>query len=83
MRTLWYGSFMATRIESELWTPAEAALELRCSVGSVKRWCRTGDISAVRTPGGHWRIPIDELRRLRTHRDHRDTDRPADLRGRL
>jgi excisionase family DNA binding protein len=71
---------MTVRIESELCTPSEAALELRCSVQSVKRWCREGQISAVRTPGGHWRIPIHELQRLRTHPEH--SDRPADLRGR-
>lgn len=71
---------MATRIESELVTASEAATELRCSVQSVKRWCREGQIAAVRTPGGHWRVPIDELRRLRTYPLH--SDRPAVMKGR-
>lgn len=71
---------MTVHIVSELATPAEAAAELRCSVGSVKRWCREGQIAAVRTPGGHWRVPIGELRRLRTYPLH--SDRPAVMKGR-
>ena len=71
---------MATRIEPELLTASEAALELRCSVTSIKRWVAEGQLGAVRTPGGHLRIPVHELRRLRTHPDH--ADRPANLRGR-
>jgi excisionase family DNA binding protein len=72
---------MTTRIVSELATPAEAAAELRCSVHTVKRWAREGQIAAVKTPGGHWRIPLSELRVLRTHREY--AERPADLRGAL
>ena len=71
---------MTTRIESELFTPAETAQELRVSVGTVKRWCRTGELAAVRTPGGHLRVPIDELRRLRIHTPNGHNDR-RNLRG--
>jgi excisionase family DNA binding protein len=71
---------MSTRVESELMTPAEAALELRVSVGTVKRWLRGGDLAGVRLPGGGWRIAVDDLRKLRTYPDH--ADRPANLRGR-
>lgn len=70
---------MAVHIVSELATPAEAAAELRVSVGCVKRWLRDGQLCGVRTPGGHWRVPLDELRRLRTYSLH--SDRPANMKG--
>ena len=70
---------MATRVEPELLTAAEAATELRLSVQTVKRWCREGQISAVRLPGGGWRVPVDELRKLRLYAPY--SDRPATMRG--
>lgn len=58
---------MVTRIESELRTPQEVALELRVSLHSVRRWIRRGEIDVVRTPSGHVAgIPLDALRALRT-----------------
>jgi excisionase family DNA binding protein len=71
---------MTRTVQSELLTVGEAAQELRCSVASVKRWLRDGQIAGVRTPGGHWRVPISELRALRVHADTSDRDRSADRR---
>lgn len=70
---------MSTNVVSELATPAEAAIELRCSVHSVKRWLKEGQLAGVRTPGGHWRVLTSDMQRLQTHRRH--SDRSADLRG--
>lgn len=75
---------MTTRTVSELATPAEAAIELRASVHSVKRWLREGQLAGVRTPGGHWRIPLAEVRALQTHKranGHRRRDVAADRQG--
>jgi excisionase family DNA binding protein len=33
------------------------------SASTVTRWARTGLIPTVRTPGGHYRFPADEIRR--------------------
>ncbi|HEX4441504.1 MAG TPA: helix-turn-helix domain-containing protein [Thermoanaerobaculia bacterium] len=33
------------------------------SASTVTRWARTGLIRSVRTPGGHYRFPADEIRR--------------------
>jgi excisionase family DNA binding protein len=55
---------MSVQIEPELATPAEAAIELRTSVPTVKRWCREGRIGAIKLPGGEWRIPLWEIRGL-------------------
>ena len=64
---------MATvRHESELLTPAEAAIELRTTAATVKRWLRTGALPGVKLPGGDWRIAIEDLRALRVrHRNDR------------
>lgn len=72
---------MSTQIVSELATPAEAAAELRVSVGVVKRWLREGEIGGVRTPGGHWRIPLSEIRGLRTHRVSASHHHRSDMRA--
>jgi excisionase family DNA binding protein len=74
---------MSRTVISELATPSEAAAELRVSVGTIKRWIRAGQISAVRTPGGHWRIPLSELRAMRVDHiqgHHRRRDARAETR---
>ena len=33
------------------------------SLSTVTRWARTGLLPTVRTPGGHYRYPAEEMRR--------------------
>ncbi|QNI34300.1 helix-turn-helix transcriptional regulator [Alloacidobacterium dinghuense] len=44
-----------------LLTPREAALRLGISYPTIKQWLYHGKIKAVKTPGGHYRIPEAEL----------------------
>ncbi len=46
---------------ASLLTPREAALRLGISYPTVKQWLYHGKIKAVKTPGGHYRIPESEL----------------------
>ncbi len=46
---------------ASLLTPREAALRLGISYPTVKQWLYHGKIKAVKTPGGHYRIPEGEL----------------------
>ena len=45
-------------------TPAEAAAALGVSYPTVKQWIYRKKLRSTRTPGGHHRIPISEIRRL-------------------
>ncbi len=38
-------------------TTGEAAKLCGVKLNTIKNWIRQGDIAAVQTPGGHWRIP--------------------------
>jgi len=38
-------------------TTGEAAEACCVKLNTIKNWIRSGDITAIRTPGGHWRIP--------------------------
>ena len=75
---------MATQryVESELLTPHEAAAELRVTASTVKRWLRDGKLPGVLLPSGVWRIPVCELRALRTSQiqNHRRRDARAETR---
>lgn len=52
----------------ELMTLQEAALELRVSVQTARRYVRQGRLPHVRTPGGNIRIPLAALPALqRSH----------------
>jgi molybdopterin-binding protein len=42
-------------------TPRETALRLGISYPTVKQWLYQGKLKAVKTPGGHYRIPESEL----------------------
>uniref|UniRef100_A0A7V4XTL5 Helix-turn-helix domain-containing protein n=1 Tax=Acidobacterium capsulatum TaxID=33075 RepID=A0A7V4XTL5_9BACT len=42
-------------------SPREAALRLGISYPTMKQWIYQGKIKAVKTPGGHYRIPESEL----------------------
>lgn len=46
---------------TSLLTPREAALRLGISYPTVKQWLYQGKIKAIKTPGGHYRIPEAEL----------------------
>ncbi len=48
----------------ELLRPADAARELGISYPTLKQWIYNGRLTSIRTPGGHHRIPRDEIRRL-------------------
>lgn len=39
-------------------TPKQLAQATGVSESSIKRWCDSGDIATIRTPGGHRRIPL-------------------------
>jgi molybdopterin-binding protein len=44
-----------------LLTPRQAAEKLGISYPSLKHWILAGRVRTVKTPGGHHRVPIDEL----------------------
>jgi excisionase family DNA binding protein len=46
------------------WRPSEVAALLHVTPHTVSEWARRGDLTACRTPGGHLRIPNDEVLRL-------------------
>ena len=49
--------------ENELLTPAEVAAMFRVNPKTVTRWARAGQLSVVRTLGGHRRFRASEIRR--------------------
>ena len=48
----------------DLLRPVEAASELGISYPTLKQWIYRGRIKSIRTPGGHHRIPRNEIERL-------------------
>jgi len=54
----------------------EASRELGVSYPTLKRWIYERKVSAVKTPGGHYRIPRSEVERLTHTRDSRSGHRP-------
>ena len=44
--------------------PKDAAEMLGISYPTIKQWIYDGKIKSVKTPGGHHRIPADEIQRL-------------------
>lgn len=49
---------------AELYTPRDAAERLGISYPTIKQWLYRGKLRAVKTPGGHYRIPDSEIRAL-------------------
>ena len=43
---------------------SEAAEALGISASTLRRWADTGKLQTIRTPGGHRRFPVSEVRRL-------------------
>jgi molybdopterin-binding protein len=46
---------------ADLLSPREAALRLGISYPTMKQWLYRGKLKAIKTPGGHYRIPEAEL----------------------
>ncbi len=55
----------------ELMTPKQVALALGVSEASLKRWCDKGVIPAIRTAGGHRRLPINGVMQFIRHTGQR------------
>jgi excisionase family DNA binding protein len=54
--------------------PQEAAALLRVDGRTVKRWAQQGKLDGFRTPGGHWRIDEEAVRRMLHGRGPMTTD---------
>jgi excisionase family DNA binding protein len=50
-----------TSVPQRYVTSGQAAKHLGVSPATVSHWCQTGKIPALRTPGGHYRIPVEAL----------------------
>jgi molybdopterin-binding protein len=61
-------------------SPREAALRLGISYPTMKQWIYHGKIKAVKTPGGHYRIPEAELDSLLHKAKRPDTPKREMLR---
>lgn len=67
--------------KSDLITTPAAAAHCQVSVPTMKRWIRTGTLSAFQTPGGHYRIDVGEFDRFLRERGrppYRET--PSEMR---
>lgn len=61
----------------ELATTSEAARALGVSARSLARWAQDGTVTpTVRTPGGHFRWDIDDLRRQLSTAQAASVDQP-------
>lgn len=65
---------------ASLLTPREAALRLGISYPSIKQWIYRGKLKAIKTPGGHYRIPEAELDSLLYKAKRPDTPKRQMLR---
>ena len=52
-------------MSNKLYTPDEVAELLRVHPATVRRWIGSGQVHAIRLPGGNYRITEAELDRLR------------------
>jgi excisionase family DNA binding protein len=48
-------------MDGEYFSAREVARIFGVSYRTVLRWCHRGKIRAMRTPGGHYRIPMDDM----------------------
>lgn len=51
------------RDDNRFLTRRDVAAMFGVSLSTVTRWARKGMLMAIRTPGGHYRFPADEVRR--------------------
>ncbi len=61
---------------SKFFTPQEAANMLGVSKQTVINWIKDGKIRAERTPGGHFRIPVEDFFRFHNRYEAFRTYRP-------
>ncbi len=61
--------------DPELLSPRQAAELLGVSEASVKRWCDRGILPAVRTEGGHRRVPTEDVQKMLAERGGRPQNR--------
>jgi excisionase family DNA binding protein len=54
-----------TEDTKELYTASEVATYFRVDRRTVVRWAKAGKIEALRTIGGHFRIPAHAVKKLR------------------
>lgn len=47
-------------------TTGQLAKVLEVSLVTIKKWIKQGKLKAFRTPGGHYRVTVEELERLKT-----------------
>jgi molybdopterin-binding protein len=66
------------RMDEAMVRPRDAAVQLQISYPTIKQWIYHRKLRAVKTPGGHYRIPQSEVDRLlhRT-RGHNEEERRA------
>lgn len=50
--------------ETTLLTTGEVAKMIRVDRATVTRWCVTGMMPSIRTPGGHRRIALSEVNKM-------------------
>jgi len=53
-----------SQLDKEYYTTGEAAKIIGVSFRTIKRWIYAGRIRTLKTAGGHYRIPRDEIKRL-------------------
>jgi molybdopterin-binding protein len=65
-----------SRTDETMLRPRDAAVQLQISYPTIKQWIYHRKLRAVKTPGGHYRIPQSEIDRLlhRT-RGHNEDER--------
>lgn len=51
---------------TKLLTTSQAARSLAVTPDAVLKWVKAGKLRSLRTPGGHCRIPREEVERLKT-----------------
>jgi len=64
-----------------LLSPRQAALRLGITYPTIKQWIYRGKLKAVKTPGGHYRIPESELDSLLHQAKRPETPRREMLRS--
>ena len=66
METILAQGKQSMQIVNHDYTVDELAKVCRVGPNTVRRWIASGKVAAIRLPGGFYRIPADEVRRLRT-----------------
>jgi excisionase family DNA binding protein len=59
-----FGQYLPDAPGHHLLRTSDVALLFQVSERTVSEWARKGRVPSVRTPGGHRRYPVAEIRRL-------------------